>query len=51
MHATAMRLDYALANRPLREHCVMSSWLTRDADTDMLSDHYPLLTDVNCEAW
>jgi hypothetical protein len=51
MHATAMRLDYALVSPPLAERCVVSSWLTRDADTEKLSDHYPLLTDLDCEAW
>ena len=49
MHATAMRLDYAMLNAPLAERCVVSSWLTRDAETERLSDHYPLLTDLDCE--
>ena len=48
MHAAAMRLDYALVNRPLAEHCAIRSWLARDAETELLSDHYPLLTEIDC---
>ena len=48
MHAAAMRLDYAMANSVLAERCAVSSWLVRDAETDRLSDHYPLLTDISC---
>ena len=51
MHVAAMRLDYALVNRPLSERCAISSWITRDARTERLSDHYPLVVDLNCEAW
>ena len=49
MHAAAMRLDYALANRVLTERCAASTWLARDAETEQLSDHYPLVTDLDCE--
>jgi len=51
MHAAAMRLDYAMANRVLAERCVVRSALARDAETERLSDHYPLLTDLECEDW
>ena len=49
MHAAAMRLDYALINDVLAQQCAVRSWLVRDADTERLSDHYPLLTDLECE--
>ena len=51
MHATTMRLDYAMINRPIREECVVQSWITRDAETERLSDHYPVLTDIDCDGW
>ena len=51
MHAAPLRLDYALANAALAERCTISTWLTRDAETERLSDHYPLLSDLDCEAW
>ena len=51
MHAAAMRLDYAMVNAPLNGSCTLSGWITRDAHTERLSDHYPLLVDIDCEAW
>ena len=51
MHAAEMRLDYALANAALHERCTLSSAVARDSETETLSDHYPLLTDLDCEAW
>ena len=51
MHAAAMRLDYALLSEPLHERCAVSAWITRDGATDFLSDHYPLVLDLDCEAW
>ena len=48
MHATAMRLDYALVNAALAERCTLTSSITRDSETERLSDHYPLLTDLSC---
>ena len=51
MHAAEMRLDYALANAELTQRCTLSSSIARDAETEKLSDHYPLLTDLDCEAW
>ena len=50
MHAAPLRLDYALANAPLVERCLLTTTITRDADTETMSDHYPLLTDVDCAA-
>jgi hypothetical protein len=32
-----MRLDYAVVNTPLSESCAVSSWITRDAETERLS--------------
>ena len=51
MHAASMRLDYAMVNAPLTERCTISSWITRDAQTERLSDHYPLVVDLDCETW
>jgi exonuclease III len=51
MHAAEMRLDYALASRALSDACAASSWLARDRESEQLSDHYPLLTDLDCESW
>ena len=51
MHAAAMRLDYALASAALTERCTITSTIAQDAETEKLSDHYPLLTDLDCEAW
>ena len=48
MHAAPMRLDYALLSPALVHACEVSSRLVRDADTERLSDHYPLLTDLDC---
>ena len=48
MHAAPMRLDYALLSPALAASCVVTSRLVRDADTERLSDHYPLLTDLDC---
>ena len=50
-YAAAMRLDYALLSPSLARACAVTSGLVRDADTEKLSDHYPLLTDLDCEAW
>ena len=33
------------------EDARVSTWLTRDVETERLSDHYPLLSDLDCEAW
>ena len=49
MHAAEMRLDYAMVSAPLVEACVVRSWLARDEETERLSDHYPLLVDINCK--
>jgi len=49
MHAAPMRLDYALVNDALRSRCYLNSRLVRDPETETLSDHYPLLTDVLCD--
>lgn len=48
MHAAAMRLDYAMVSVGLSKRCAVRSVLVRDAETEMLSDHYPLLTDMDC---
>ena len=48
MHAAAMRLDYALLNRAVARRCAVGSWLVRDDATERLSDHYPLLTELQC---
>ena len=48
MHAAPMRLDYAMLSPSLRHACEVSTRLVRDADTERLSDHYPLLTDLDC---
>ena len=48
MHAAPMRLDYALLSPALAASCEVTSRLVRDADTERLSDHYPLLTDLDC---
>ena len=51
MHAAAMRLDYALLSAALAQRCAVRSWLARDGETEQLSDHYPLLTELECEDW
>ena len=48
MHAAPMRLDYALLSPALAASCEVTSRLVRDAETERLSDHYPLLTDLDC---
>ena len=51
MHAAAMRLDYAMVSAGLSKRCAVRSVLARDAETELLSDHYPLLTDMDCGDW
>ena len=48
MHAAPMRLDYALVNDALLSRCHLNCRLVRDRETETLSDHYPLLTDLLC---
>jgi len=51
MHAAQMRLDYALLSPALARRCSVRSWLARDEQTERLSDHYPLLTELDCDDW
>ena len=45
-----MRLDYLMLNGVLARRCAAHARLVRDASTERLSDHYPLLTDLDCVA-
>ena len=48
-HAAPMRLDYALANRRLRERCPqLSSQTVSDEEAGSLSDHFPVLVRKLC---
>ena len=51
MHATTMRLDYAMINRPISEEVRRAELDHEDAETERLSDHYPVLTDIDCDGW